>query len=53
MLALLDDMYPKVMIDFLFVEGTFDPVIALWISERMQVATNLMFIAQPWKRDGT
>ncbi|KAL0584791.1 hypothetical protein ABG067_005398 [Albugo candida] len=47
MVALLDFMYPKVKIDFVFVEGTFDPAMVLWISERMQVATNLMFIAQP------
>nr|CCA20796.1 transmembrane protein putative [Albugo laibachii Nc14] len=47
MVALLDFMYPKLKIDFVFVEGIFDPAMVLWISEKMLVATNLMFIAQP------
>jgi hypothetical protein len=45
--ALFDHIYPKLRIDFVHVQGEFEPAVVKWISESYHVPINLMFIAQP------
>jgi len=45
--ALFDNIYPKLKIDFISVKGSFEPAVVEWISSSMDVPINMMFIAQP------
>ncbi|KDO26456.1 hypothetical protein SPRG_20593 [Saprolegnia parasitica CBS 223.65] len=45
--GVFDCMYPKLRIDAIAVEGTFDPILVQWISENQRIPTNMMFIRQP------
>lgn len=45
--ALFDNIYPKLKIDFISVKGSFEPAVVEWISSSMGVPINMMFIAQP------
>ncbi|OQR91186.1 hypothetical protein ACHHYP_04916 [Achlya hypogyna] len=49
--GVFDCMYPKLRIDAIAVEGTFDPIMVQWISENQHIPTNMMFIRQPDKVD--
>ena len=40
-------MYPKIKIDYIAIEGVFDPALVHWISASQDIATNMMFIRQP------
>ncbi|GMF29305.1 unnamed protein product [Phytophthora lilii] len=45
--VLFDSMYPKIRIDFVSVRGEFKPATIEWLSKKMNVPPNLMFITQP------
>ncbi|KAL4139717.1 hypothetical protein PRIC2_003212 [Phytophthora ramorum] len=45
--ALFDSMYPKIRIDFVSVQGEFKPATIEWLSKKMAVPCNMMFITQP------
>ncbi|KAL3658129.1 hypothetical protein V7S43_016972 [Phytophthora oleae] len=45
--ALFDSMYPKIRIDFVSVQGEFKPATIEWLSKKMDVPRNMMFITQP------
>ncbi|KAL4139697.1 hypothetical protein PRIC2_003193 [Phytophthora ramorum] len=45
--ALFDSMYPKIRIDFVSVQGEFKPATIEWLSKKMDVPCNMMFITQP------
>lgn len=45
--ALFDHIYPKLKIDFVSVQGEFEPAMVIWVSEHMSVPINMIFIAQP------
>ncbi|KAG6592454.1 Transmembrane protein [Phytophthora cinnamomi] len=45
--VLFDSMYPKIRIDFVSVQGEFKPATIEWLSKKMGVPRNLMFITQP------
>lgn len=44
---LLDCVYPKIRIDCILVKGEFSPAVVQWISKRVQVPVNCMFINCP------
>ncbi|ETP25736.1 hypothetical protein F441_01404 [Phytophthora nicotianae CJ01A1] len=44
---LFDSMYPKIRIDFVSVQGDFNPATIEWLSKKMDVPRNMMFITQP------
>jgi len=46
-LAFLDEAYPRVDIDFVFVKGTFGPEIIQQLSQEWDIPTNFMFIGAP------
>jgi len=45
--ALFDSMYPKIRVDFVAVRGEFKPATIEWLSRKMDVPRNMMFITQP------
>ncbi|GAB9475990.1 Transmembrane protein [Globisporangium polare] len=45
--ALFDNIYPKLQIDFVCVRGRFEPALVQWIAKSMDIPINMMFIAQP------
>ncbi|KAF1778011.1 Acyl-CoA N-acyltransferase [Phytophthora cactorum] len=45
--VLFDSMYPKIRIDFVSVQGEFKPATIEWLSKKMDVPRNMMFITQP------
>lgn len=45
--ALFDNIYPKLQIDFVYVRGRFEPALVQWVAKSMDVPINMMFIAQP------
>ncbi|TYZ66098.1 hypothetical protein PybrP1_013022 [[Pythium] brassicae (nom. inval.)] len=45
--ALFDAIYPKLKLDFVSVRGRFEPAVVKWLAATMDVAINMMFIAQP------
>ncbi|KAJ0398750.1 hypothetical protein P43SY_009818 [Pythium insidiosum] len=45
--TLFNHVYPKIKIDFVSVQGEFEPALVKWLSESLHIPTNLMFIAQP------
>ncbi|KAF4045970.1 Amino acid permease [Phytophthora infestans] len=45
--VLFDSMYPKIRIDFMSVQGEFNPATIEWLSKKMDVPRNMMFITQP------
>ncbi|KAJ8537406.1 hypothetical protein ON010_g13192 [Phytophthora cinnamomi] len=47
MAALFDSMYPKIRVDFVSVHGEFGPAMIEWLSRKMNVPRNMMFITQP------
>ncbi|OQS06117.1 transmembrane protein [Thraustotheca clavata] len=47
LVAVFDRMYPKIRIDFVSIEGQFEPALVQWLSERYEISTNMMFIRQP------
>eukprot|EP00644_Phytophthora_capsici_P013306 jgi/Phyca11/504082/fgenesh2_kg.PHYCAscaffold_5_\ len=47
MAALFDSMYPKIRVDFVSVHGEFGPALIEWLSRKMNVPRNMMFITQP------
>ncbi|KAF0700680.1 Aste57867_8858 [Aphanomyces stellatus] len=47
MVALMDNLYPKLKIDFYSALAPFDPATVEWISRKFNVTTNMMFIKQP------
>ncbi|KAL8010745.1 putative amino acid/polyamine transporter I [Plasmopara halstedii] len=47
MVALFDNMYPKLRVDFVSAHGDFGPVLIEWLSRSLNVPHNLMFITQP------
>ncbi|RLN14682.1 hypothetical protein BBO99_00007536 [Phytophthora kernoviae] len=47
MAALFDSMYPKIRVDFVSVQGEFGPAMIEWLSRKMGVPRNMMFITQP------
>ncbi|OQR99443.1 hypothetical protein THRCLA_06521 [Thraustotheca clavata] len=49
--GVFDCMYPKIRIDAIAIEGTFDPIMVQWISQNQNIPTNMMFIRQPDKVD--
>ncbi|KAG2520507.1 hypothetical protein BBO99_00007539 [Phytophthora kernoviae] len=44
---LFDSMYPKIRVDFVSVQGEFCPATIEWLSRKMAVPRNMMFITQP------
>ncbi|ETN15298.1 hypothetical protein PPTG_06585 [Phytophthora nicotianae INRA-310] len=44
---LFDSMYPKIRIDFVSVQGDFNPATIEWLSKKMDVPRSMMFITQP------
>ncbi|KAI8343476.1 amino acid permease-domain-containing protein [Chlamydoabsidia padenii] len=44
---LLDKVYPKIQLDLIFIQGTFDPAMVDAISEQLQVPRSFMFIGCP------
>ncbi|EQC31297.1 hypothetical protein SDRG_10900 [Saprolegnia diclina VS20] len=47
LVAVFDRMYPKIKIDFISIEGIFEPALVQWLSETLGISTNMMFIRQP------
>ncbi|DAZ98553.1 TPA: hypothetical protein N0F65_007052 [Lagenidium giganteum] len=47
MVALFDFMYPKIRIDFVSIQGEFNPAMVAWVSKSMDIPRNMMFIRQP------
>ncbi|CAO3664430.1 unnamed protein product [Umbelopsis ramanniana] len=47
--SILDEIYPKIQIDLLFIQGTFNPITVDAISRQLEIPTSLMFIACPGK----
>ncbi|KAE9077709.1 hypothetical protein PF010_g23408 [Phytophthora fragariae] len=45
--VLFDSMHPKIRIDFVSVQGEFKPATIEWLSKKMGMPRNLMFITQP------
>eukprot|EP00644_Phytophthora_capsici_P013304 jgi/Phyca11/532512/estExt2_fgenesh1_pg.C_PHYCAscaffold_50280 len=45
--VLFDSMYPKIRVDFVSVQGEFKPATIEWLSKKMAVPRNMMFITQP------
>ncbi|KAF0694960.1 Aste57867_14183 [Aphanomyces stellatus] len=45
--AVFDRMYPKLKIDYVAIEGTFEPALVQWLSSELRISTNMMFIRQP------
>ncbi|KAH9114220.1 hypothetical protein AeMF1_011654 [Aphanomyces euteiches] len=45
--AVFDRMYPKLKIDYVAIEGTFEPALVQWLSSELHISTNMMFIRQP------
>ncbi|CAM0135491.1 hypothetical protein VKS41_005136 [Umbelopsis sp. WA50703] len=46
---MIDEIYPKIQIDLLFIQGTFNPEIVEAISRQLDIPPSLMFISCPGK----
>jgi len=46
-LEFLDEAYPKIDIEYVFVHGTFSPELIRQLSEEWDIPTNFMFIGVP------
>ncbi|TMW57494.1 hypothetical protein Poli38472_003419 [Pythium oligandrum] len=45
--CLFDHIYPGLKIDFVSIQGSFEPSMIAWIVEHLHVPTNMMFMRQP------
>jgi hypothetical protein len=49
-LAVLDEIYPEIEIEFVVIESTFCPELILELSEKWGIPPNFMFIGSPQGR---
>ncbi|RHX97300.1 hypothetical protein DYB25_002144 [Aphanomyces astaci] len=47
LVGVFDSMYPETKIDYVSIEGTFEPALVQWLASYLHISTNMMFIRQP------